>query len=237
MNICGAGYRMGGCSLHSFTGERWQGKSGESYYKKCFFRHRDDPRTSFSYTNRGKYYWTGYGTICYSLRNICTDIASEWETPLTQRWILLSEWSTFRVFFFFLIMFDLIPVAHSAVTETLSLNENYSLQDIIRVGISLVVLIAWLCAVVFILWWWVMLVLSGGKDDKVKPAINSIRYAVIWVIIILISILILPRFGDTLWLHVSDYLSPTAIFNTVRDLSNKIFWWGTSSISSDFSNL
>lgn len=39
-------------------------------------------------------------------------------------------------------MFDLIPVAHAAVTDTLSLNENYSLQDIIRVGISLVVLIA-----------------------------------------------------------------------------------------------
>ncbi len=39
-----------------------------------------------------------------------------------------------------------------------------------------------------------MLVLSGGKDDKVKPAINSIRYAVIGIIIIIISILILPQF-------------------------------------------
>lgn len=121
-------------------------------------------------------------------------------------------------------MFDFfIPTVYAVSTPTIAVGEQYSLHDIIRVGISLVVLIAGICAVVFILWGGVMLVLSGGKDDKVKPAINSIRYAAIGVIIIIISILVLPKFGDVLGLQVSEYLSPWAIFQTVSDLANKIF--------------
>lgn len=38
-----------------------------------------------------------------------------------------------------------------------------------------------------------MLILSGGKDDKVKPAINSIRYAVIGIIVIIIAIFVAPK--------------------------------------------
>jgi hypothetical protein len=57
-------------------------------------------------------------------------------------------------------MFDLIPTAYAASAPAIAIGEQYSLHDIIRVGISLVVLIAGLCAVVFILWGGVMLVLS-----------------------------------------------------------------------------
>lgn len=68
-----------------------------------------------------------------------------------------------------------------------------------------------------------MLILSGGKDDKVKPAINSIRYAVIGIIIIILSIFIVPKAGDFLGLNVSSYISPQNIFSTIQTLSQKIF--------------
>lgn len=43
-----------------------------------------------------------------------------------------------------------------------------------------------------------MLILSGGKDEKVKPAINSIRYAAVGLIVIILSIFVAPKVGDIL---------------------------------------
>lgn len=80
-----------------------------------------------------------------------------------------------------------------ATTSLVATSDAYGAQDIIRVGVSLVVLVAGLCAVIFIIWGGVMLILSGGKDEKVKPAINSIRYAVIGIIVIVIAIFIAPK--------------------------------------------
>lgn len=68
-----------------------------------------------------------------------------------------------------------------------------------------------------------MLILSGGKDEKVKPAINSIRYAVVGLIIIIVSIFVAPKVGDLLGLKVSNYVSPKVIFATIQDLSTKFF--------------
>lgn len=60
-----------------------------------------------------------------------------------------------------------------------NVSTNYSAGNMITTGVAIVVLVAIICAVLFIVWGGVMLILSGGKDEKVKPAINSIRYSVI----------------------------------------------------------
>jgi hypothetical protein len=94
-----------------------------------------------------------------------------------------------------------------------------------------------------------MLILSGGKEDKVKPATNSIRYSVVGLIVIIISLFIAPKVGDLLGLNVSKYISPQVVFSTIKDLSNKLFGnkddinfdsnstGDSNSLPSDFSNL
>lgn len=74
-----------------------------------------------------------------------------------------------------------------------------------------------------------MLILSGGKDEKVKPAINSIRYAVIGIIVIVIAIFVAPKVSEMLGLGQHDYLSPKSIFDTIKMLMSRIFGTGTSS--------
>lgn len=74
-----------------------------------------------------------------------------------------------------------------------------------------------------------MLILSGGKDEKVKPAINSIRYAVIGIIVIVIAIFVAPKVSEMLGLGEHDYLSPKSIFDTIKMLMNRIFGTSTSS--------
>jgi hypothetical protein len=94
-----------------------------------------------------------------------------------------------------------------------------------------------------------MLILSGGKEDKVKPATNSIRYSVVGLIVIIISLFVAPKVGDLLGLNVSKYVSPQVVFSTIKDLSNKLFGakddinfdnssvGDSSGLPSDFSNL
>lgn len=125
-----------------------------------------------------------------------------------------------------------VPTAVAASSTLIDTSVNYEARDIIRIGVSLVILVAGLCAVLFIIWGGVMLILSGGRDEKVKPAINSIRYAVIGVVVIILAVFVAPKIGDLLGLHVSDYLNARTIFATIRDLANRIF--GNGSSSSEF---
>lgn len=128
-----------------------------------------------------------------------------------------------------------IPVAQAA-GSIIDTSSNYSARDIIRVGVSLVVLVAGLCAILFIIWWGLMLILSGGKDEKVKPAINSIRYAVIWIIVIIIAIFVAPKVSEMLGLGEHDYLSPRSIFDMIKVLMSRIFWAGDASLVSPWSS-
>lgn len=139
-------------------------------------------------------------------------------------------------------------IANAAVASTwFDWTKIYALDDIIRVAIALVVMFSGMLAVFFFIWWWVMLILSWWKEEKTKPAINSIRYSIVWLIIIILAIFISPRIGDMLWLNVSKYVSPDAIFLTIQDLSNKFFGSkddiqidsnsSSDQIDPDFSNL
>ncbi len=114
----------------------------------------------------------------------------------------------------------------SAAGSLIESSGAYTPADIIRVGVSLVVLVAWLCSILFIVWGGLMLILSGGKDEKVKPAINSIRYAVVGIIVIVIAIFVAPKISEMLGLGTHQYLSPQNIFHTIKTLMNQIFGSG-----------
>lgn len=103
--------------------------------------------------------------------------------------------------------------------------------EFILLWISLVVLFAWIFSIAYILWWGVLLILSWWKEDKIKPAINSIRYALIWLIVIVLSIFIFPKVAAMLWMDVTNYASPDRIFTQIKVLWDKFFWTDSSSTS------
>lgn len=101
--------------------------------------------------------------------------------------------------------------------------------EFILLAISLFVLAAGLLSIIFILWWGLLLILSGGKDDKIKPAINTIRFAVIWVVVTVLTIFLFPVFGRLLGLDVERYAKPQRIFEKIEEIWDKIFGWQSSS--------
>jgi len=86
-----------------------------------------------------------------------------------------------------------------AINESGSILEaKMDFGDFVLLAISLFVLVAGLLSILFILWWGLLLILSWGKDDKIKPAINTIRFAVIWVVVTVLTIFLFPVFGRLL---------------------------------------
>lgn len=126
-------------------------------------------------------------------------------------------------------------------------SSNMDFWEFLLLAISLFVLLAWIFSVIFILWGGLLLILSWGKDDKIKPAINTIRYAVIGIIVTVLTIFLFPIFWNLLWLDVEKYAQPKRIFEKIEEIWNKVFWnnssysvWDSSSIDSldaDFSDL
>ncbi len=118
-----------------------------------------------------------------------------------------------------------------AINETGSIFEaKMDFGEFILLAISLFVLAAGILSIVFILWWGLLLILSGGKDDKIKPAINTIRFAVIWVVVTVLTIFLFPVFGRLLGLDVERYAKPQRIFEKIEEIGDKIFgnWVSTA---------
>lgn len=128
--------------------------------------------------------------------------------------------------------------------------QNMEFWDFVLLLISLFVLAASVLSIFFILYGWVLLILSWGKEDKIKPAVNTIRYAVLGIVITVISIFIFPILWRLLWIDVEKYAQPARILEKIEQIWNNIFWntsssysvpWGTfdnvENLPSDFSDL
>lgn len=119
--------------------------------------------------------------------------------------------------------------------------------DFVLLSISIFVLASWVFSIVFILWGGLLLILSWGKDEKIKPAINTIRYAVIGIVVTVLTIFIFPILWRLLWLDVEKYAEPKRIFEKIEEIWNKVFWKSSSTYDwwiddlenfpSDFSDL
>lgn len=119
-----------------------------------------------------------------------------------------------------------------AVSETGSIfGATMDFGEFILLAISIFVLAAGLLSILFILWGGLLLILSGGKDDKIKPAINTIRFAVIGVVVTVLTIFLFPVFGRLLGLDVEKYAKPQRIFEKIEEIGDKIFGGNSTTIN------
>jgi len=126
----------------------------------------------------------------------------------------------------------IVEIANAALGQWTSvLWPTMEFWDFILLAISLFVLASGIFSIIFILWWWLLLILSWGKEDKIKPAINTIRFAVIGIIVTVLTIFIFPILGRLLWLDVAKYANPTAIFWKIESIWNKIFGTNSNTIA------
>ena len=127
----------------------------------------------------------------------------------------------------------IVQTVHALNNTSSILWEKLDFWEFVLLAISIFVLAAWIFSIVFILWWGLLLILSGGKDDKIKPAINTIRYAVIGIVVTVLTIFLFPILWGLLWLDVEQYDQPKRIFEKIEEIWNQIFWNSSTYIWTD----
>ena len=95
---------------------------------------------------------------------------------------------------------------------------NASIPDIINKGLAYAILFAGILSVVFIIIGGFSFILSGGSEDKIKQAVGTIRYAIIGLIITILSVVIVQAVVQFIGLDVVKYLDLGQIFHNVQNL-------------------
>jgi len=128
----------------------------------------------------------------------------------------------------------LVDSIYAADSSTSSIFWNtLNLWEFLLLIISVFILFASIATILFILRGWVLVILSWWKDDKIKPAINTIRYAFFWLVVMVATIFLFPIFWRILWIDVQRYAEPKAIFSKIEEIWTKIFWIKSSTTTID----
>src|SRR3989338_11133226 len=99
-----------------------------------------------------------------------------------------------------------------------NLNLVLALNDAIAYA---VVIAAFLC-LVFIFWGGISFILSGGKEDKIKQAINTIRYAIFGLIIVFVSVTVVGIIGRVFNFDLVGYIKPDRIYESIQKIIDKL---------------
>jgi hypothetical protein len=126
----------------------------------------------------------------------------------------------------------LFPSVAFASTTIIDAAQNYQLVEIINKGLAYAIIVAGLLSVIFIFIGGISFILSGGDEAKIKHAVGTIRYAIIGLIITILSVVIVGTVGRALGLNIVKYINFSDIVANIQNLSG-----GDSSSSGGSSSL
>jgi len=115
-------------------------------------------------------------------------------------------------------MIDLIPTALAESGVTYTDLEGLNLNDVIYLFAAIAILGAGALSIIFIFYGGFSFILSGGDEGKVKSAIHTIRYAIIGLIIALLSLVFVPMVGKLFGVNF-NFLD----FGTLSERINVLF--------------
>lgn len=113
-----------------------------------------------------------------------------------------------------------MPSSDIPENSILGAAQRYDIVEIINKGIAYAIILAGLLSVVFIFIGGISFILSGGAEDKIKQAVSTIRYAIIGLIITILSVVIVGTVGRFLGLDIIRYINFSDIVSNITNISN-----------------
>jgi hypothetical protein len=93
-----------------------------------------------------------------------------------------------------------------------------SLIEIAQRFIVIAFILAGFLSAIFIFYGGISFILSGGNDEKIKKAINTIRYAIIGLVITIMSFLFVSFITRILFnFDLVSYMSPEFLIQSIKD--------------------
>ncbi len=105
--------------------------------------------------------------------------------------------------------------------SVLDVAQNYDALEVINRAIAYAIIIAGFLSVIFIFFGGISFILSGGDEGKIKQAVSTIRYAIIGLIVTLLSVVIVGFVGKALGLNIVQYINLNQIFDLITEITQQ----------------
>lgn len=92
--------------------------------------------------------------------------------------------------------------------------KNITVVDIVSFWIAFSFISAVIISVFYIIRWWFSAMFAAWDQEKIKEAIHTIRYSVIWLIIVFFAVIFINIISWFLWVETSKFLNTKAISKT-----------------------
>lgn len=104
------------------------------------------------------------------------------------------------------------------VGDTIATLSNYTTMDLVQMFVVYAFIAAAGLSAVFVFIGGINFILSGGNDEKIKTAVNTIRYAIVGLIVTILSFTFVTIVGRIFGLDFMSYLSYNKIRTSITQL-------------------
>ena len=110
----------------------------------------------------------------------------------------------------------------ATVTEgsILDVAQQYDALEVINRAIAYAIIASGFLSVIFIFYGGISFILSGGQEDKIKQAVSTIRYAIIGLVVTMLSVAIVAIVGRAMGLNVIQYINLGEIFDLIANITS-----------------
>ncbi len=104
------------------------------------------------------------------------------------------------------------------VGDTIATLSNYTTMDLVQMFVVYAFIIAAGLSAVFVFIGGLNFILSGGNDEKIKGAVNTIRYAIVGLIVTILSFTFVAIIGKMFGMDFMSYLNYDKIRSSITQL-------------------
>lgn len=106
---------------------------------------------------------------------------------------------------------------------------EFDIIDIANLAVAIAIILAGVLSVFYIFVGGISFILSGGQEEKIKQAVHTIRYAIIGLVVTILSVTIIKIVGLIFGFDLLSVITWQKISFLMNDLVNKIIGGGASS--------
>ncbi len=102
------------------------------------------------------------------------------------------------------------------------IDQTFDIITIVNLAIGLAMVFAAALSIYYMFSGGISLILSGGQDDKIKEAVNTIRYAVIGLVVTVLAFTVIFLLGNVFDVSVGDYINVERIYSILSFVFDKV---------------
>lgn len=112
--------------------------------------------------------------------------------------------------------------------------EDLPFSDIAAFWIAFAVIFASVASIFYVIKWWISAIFASWDQEKVKEALHTVRYAIVWLVIVFFAVIIVKLVWSIFWINLTQYLNVDDVTKMFNLIIKRLNWdFSESSSGSD----